>query len=1017
MVVVTILLAYCAPSAALDPSLDISQFAHTSWKVRDGFAKGGIFALTQTPDGYMWLGTDYGLLRFDGVRAVPWQPPAGEQLPNTRILSLLSSRDGALWIGTSKGLARWKDGKLTTFPELRGLQVLQVIEDREGVIWAGGLAVLNQGKLCAIRASGMTCYGEDGSLGGGPSGLYEDSKGNLWVAAGANIWRWKPGAPESFAIPGEKYGARGLVEDRDGALLIASHSGVQRLAAGRIEPYPASGLAQQGLVYRMFRDRDSAIWIGTSSHGLMRIHQGRADSLTEPEGLTSDSVLDIFEDREGDVWVATFDGLDRFRPYSVQTLSEKQGLPGGQTWSVLAARDSSVLIASTVGLSRWDRGTVSPVGKEQFTRTPPDSLFQDSRGKIWVSTLTQFGSLDDGRFHPVSGYGQGSVNGLVEDTAGDLWIVNQQSGLYRLSGGVLQNFPWAALGRKDFGASLAADRARKGIWIGFYQTGIAYFEDGKIRASYSAADGLGEGKVNDLRFGSRGTLWAATDGGLSRIRDGHISTLTTKNGLPCDTVHWSMEDNDHAVWIYAPCGLSRVTRSDMDAWAADPRKVVEATIFDQRDGVRTRSLGGGFRPLVTKAPDGKMWFAAFDGVSVIDPHNLEFNHLPPSVHIEQIVADGKTYWQNLWDEATSRLPLPALSRNLEIDYTALSFVVPEKIRFRYKLEGWDRDWQDAGNRRQAFYTNLSPRNYRFRVIACNNSGVWNEAGAALEFSVAPAWYQATWFRVSCVAAFLALLWVLYQLRVRQLAWQFNMRLEERVGERTRIARDLHDTLLQSFHGTLLRFQVAYDLLPTRPAEAKQSLGNAIDQAAEAITEGRDAIQDLRSSTVETNDLARAINALAEELAADTSNPAVCHISVEGTSRNLHPILRDEVYRIAGEALRNAFRHAQARQIEVEIHYDERRLRLRMRDDGVGIDRKFLSEEGRPGHFGLHGMRERAQLVAGKLTVWSELNSGTEVELTVPASIAYAVSPMRRRFWRSDKGLPETKSEKETDVKS
>jgi signal transduction histidine kinase len=377
-----------------------------------------------------------------------------------------------------------------------------------------------------------------------------------------------------------------------------------------------------------------------------------------------------------------------------------------------------------------------------------------------------------------------------------------------------------------------------------------------------------------------------------------------------------------------------------------------------------------------------------------------------------VIADDTPF------DAVGGMLLPQHVHYLGIDYTALSLTIPEKVRFRVKLEGQDKDWRELVNVRHVEYTNLAPKHYRFRVLACNNSGVWNETGDSLDFYIPPAWYQTNWFRVSCAAAFLALLWALYQLRVRQLAHEFNMTLDARVGERTRIARDLHDTLLQSFHGTLLRFQVVYDLLPTRAAEAKQSLGSAIDQAAEAITEGRDAIQGLRSSTVETNDLAKAINALAEELAADQSGDGTAefHVAVEGTSRDLHPILRDEVYRIAGEALRNAFLHAQARRIELEIRYDEGQLRLRVRDDGVGIDGKFLSE-GRPGHFGLHGMRERAKLAGGKLTVWSELDAGTEVELSIPASIAYAASPSRRSFWRSGKGLLETKSEKETDVKS
>ncbi|HME31654.1 MAG TPA: triple tyrosine motif-containing protein, partial [Terriglobales bacterium] len=312
--------------------------------------------------------------------------------------------------------------------------------------------------------------------------------------------------------------------------------------------------------------------------------------------------------------------------------------------------------------------------------------------------------------------------------------------------------------------------------------------------------------------------------------------------------------------------------------------------------------------------------------------------LPPPVHIEQVIADGKSY------DASSGLRLPPLVRDLDIDYTGLSFVAPEKVLFRYKLEGWDRDWQNVGNRRQAFYTNLAPGKYRFRVTACNNSGVWNEADTFLDFSIAPAYWQTTWFRLSCLAAFALLLWALYRLRLRQVARQFEMTLEARVSERTRIARDLHDTLLQSFHGLLLRFQAVDNVLPERPAEAKQRLESAIDQAAQAITEGRDAVQGLRSSTLETNDLAEAIGTLAKELAANVTGPNVpaFRLDIGGAPQSLHPILRDEVYRIGGEALRNAFRHAEAQRIEVEIQYDENRFRVRVRDDGKGTDPEVLA---------------------------------------------------------------------------
>jgi signal transduction histidine kinase len=353
-------------------------------------------------------------------------------------------------------------------------------------------------------------------------------------------------------------------------------------------------------------------------------------------------------------------------------------------------------------------------------------------------------------------------------------------------------------------------------------------------------------------------------------------------------------------------------------------------------------------------------------------------------------------------------------RDLQIDYTALSLVAPEKNRFRIKLEGRDSDWQDVGTRRQAFYTDLDPGPYRFRVVASNNSGVWNEAGATLQFSVEPAYYQTRWFQGAISGGVFGLLWVAYGLRMRQVARQFQRTFDARVSERTRIARELHDTLLQSFHGLLLRFQTVLYLLPDRPADAKKTLADAIDHAAKAITEGRDAVQGLRSSTIETNNLALAISALGAELAANCSGlrPAV-HVTVEGETREIHPILRDEIYKIAAEAIRNAFRHAHAGRIEVEIRYDTKEFRLRVRDDGQGIDPEVLANQGREGHYGLRGMPERAALIGGKLAVWSEVGAGTEVELCLSPRIAYATS--ERRSWLSRLSAPKTPAQSEEDA--
>jgi signal transduction histidine kinase/ligand-binding sensor domain-containing protein len=1016
-----VLLSVLCPRAdALDRALDMSQYAHTAWKVREGFTKGTIVSIAQTPDGYLWLGTEFGLLRFDGVRSVPWQPPSDQHLPSTYIRRLLVARDGTLWIGTWKGLASWKDGKLTQYPELAGQIISALLEDREGTVWAGGLAFPPPGKLCAIHGGTAQCFGEDGALGPGVVSLLEDGKGNLWIGALDGLWQWKPGPPKFYSLPGEPDGIRGLAEDDDGALLIGMRGGMRRLVGGKLEPYPLPGNVEHFVTRRLLRDRDGGLWVGTSDRGLVHVHQRQTDVFSLPDGLTGDDVLALFQDREGSVWAATLNGLDRFREVAVSTLSVRQGLSSAAVGSVLADRDGSVWLGTYGGLNRWNDGRITIVrtGSEKrdgkLNALAPNSLFQDDRGQIWVSTDAGVGYLENDRFVPISGVPGGPVLGIAQDKAGNLWIANEESGLFRLSErGEVQQIPRDQLRHKDNASALAADPVQGGVWLGFFNGGIEYFRDGEVRASFGSSDGLGGGRVSQFRFDTDGTVWAATEGGLSRLKNGRVVTLSGKNGLPCDAVHWMIRDNDYAFWLYMPCGLVRLTRSELDAWATaadsdkETKRMVQATVFDGSDGVTSHAgisrfdfghfRPGGYTPHVAKSSDGKLWFSSGDGVSVVDPHYLPFNKLAPPVHIEQIIADRKSY-----DAAFAvggRLALPARVRDVQIDYTALSLAAPEKVLFRYKLEGLDSDWQEAGNRRQAFYTNLAPRNYRFRVMACNNSGVWNEEGASLDFAVAPAYYQTWWFRLSCVAAFVVLLWAVHQMRLRRMAREFNMRLDERVSERVRIAQELHDTLLQTFQALLFHFHAASSLFPDRPEEGKQQLDRAIDIAARAVTEGRDAVMGLRLSTVETNNLASALKSLSTELSANETggNPPEVDIVVEGAPCDLHPVLRDEVYRIAGEALRNAFRHAQAQRIEVGIHYDKHELRLRIRDDGKGIEAKIVAEKGRPGHYGLRGMTERATAIGGNLAVSSNLESGTEIELTIPSGAAYA-STAQRRSW-------------------
>lgn len=997
-----VLAAWSVRAFALDPALDVGQYAHSSWKYADGFSPGVVTAFAQTPDGYLWVGTEFGLSRFDGVRSVPWQPPPGQSLPGTFIRSLLAARDGTLWIGTLEGLARWKDGRLTVLHRQAGYGVNALAEDGEGTVWAGVQWVGEGGRLCQVRGESLECQGDDGIFGAYIAALQVDRRGALWVLDSKGLWRWKPGPPKLHVLPSKPVGSLGTIaEDASGAMLVATFAGVLRVVDGDADPLLV--VAREGALWpkRILVDRDGNLWIATFDGGLFRKAGEHVQSFNAANGLSADSVHPIFEDREGSIWVATRDGVDRFREYTIPTFSVKQGLSSSTLAAVLATRDRSLWIATLVALDRWRDGEKSMfrTGQALPARGSSSTLLEDSRGRLWVATPRGTGYLEKDRFIAIAAIPDGFIDAMSEDRSGNVWVAHRSAGLLRVSRDrEVVALPWEKLGHKDSASRMIADPDRGGVWLGFLLGGVSHLVGSDVKERYTSEKGLAAGRVSDLRLDGEGAVWVAAEGGLSRIHNGRVATLSARNGLPCDSVDWSIEDDADSTWLRTRCGIVGIPKAELAGWAAgvergkDARPQFHSTLLDNADGARGSGSLSSFSPHVTKAWDGTLWFVTVNGLAALDPRRLRRNPLPPPVAIEEVIADRISY-----PHADSPIRLPPLLRDLQINYTALSLVAPEKVLFRYKLEGRDRDWQDAGTRRQAFYTDLDPGNYRFRVIAANNSGVWNEEGASLDFSVVPAYWQTNRFRAVCFAALVLVLWALYRLRLRQIAHAFTARLEERVGERTRIARDLHDTLLQSFQGLLLRFQTVYEMLPGRPAAAREVLGSAIDQTAQAITEGRNAVQGLRASTVETNDLALAITSLGEGLAAEAraDNPVAMSVAIEGSPRALQPIVRDEVYRIAAEALRNAFRHAGAKEIEVELRYDARQLRLRIRDDGRGIAPEYLAAEGRTGHFGLHGMRERAELMGGRLTIWTAPDSGTEVELTIPAAHAYAEASPRR----------------------
>ena len=967
---------------------DVGQYGHAEWTLRDGGLPGYPQSIAQTRDGFLWLATDFGLQRFDGVRFTPWEPPPGSSLPGVAF-RLLATRDDSLWIGTDQGLARWNNGVLSVYRELDGELVSALAEDRHGAVWAGTNGRGDNAKLCSIQGETVDCDGDEGTLGRFVTALHEDETGELWVGAATGLWRWGETAPTPYAVAGPFSDVNALVDDGRGAIVVATTRRLGRLVDGTVEPFHVGTDLEQVTPTSLLRDRRGGLWIGTQDNGVLHVHDdGRTHRFGRVDGLSGTTVVDIFEDREGNVWVATLGGLDRFRDIAVGRLSTSQGLDNDIVLSVLATSDGDVWMSTLSGLERWRDGVV-----QGYPLPGPGanggvgSLFEDSYGRVWASSLLGLFSFEPGATRPVrAGLPTRYVQAFAEDAGGTLWVSDQTSGLFGLRDDAAEVVPWSTFGG-NHARALFAD-STGGLWLGFVGGGVSRLENGQIQRTYTSADGLGAGDVNNIHDDRHGALWVATEGGLSRIAGGRVDTLDERDGLPCDAVKWSVEDDTGALWLQTDCGLVRVERDELDGWISDPASSVDLVAYDASDGAVGYADLGSYGPKVSRAADGRLWFAGFDGVGIVDPRALPSNPVPPPVHIEQIVADGVTH------APPTAARLPARVRDVSIEYTALSLGAPEKVAFRYRLEGRDDDWVEAGNRRQAFYTDLPPGSYRFRVIAANDRGIWNEDGAAWAFSVAPAYYQTNAFRLAVVASVILGLTLLYRLRLRRVTAQLHARLQERLDERARVAQALHDTLFQGFVSSSMQLHAVADEIVDEGARTK--LTRVLRRMNRFIEEGRESVSGLRVPDGDDS-LEVALARDAEHFKGERQIDV--RLAVKGRPRPLQPLARDALYQISREALANTFRHARAKHVEVDVEYSRGDLTVRVRDDGCGIAPNIV-DAGRSGHFGLPGMRERAERIGAVVRLWSREGAGTEVELHVPAKTAFPdASPGRVRWWR------------------
>jgi signal transduction histidine kinase/ligand-binding sensor domain-containing protein len=993
-ILLTALLFGASTAWALDPATHLTQYSHRAWRLQDGFFAGAPTAIAQTTDGYLWIGTANGLFRFDGVSFVSWADLAAQkQLGSAEISALLGARDGGLWIGAAYRLFRWKDNTLSQYTTRDG-RVNSIIETGKGaILMARDRYVDEDGGLCQFRDGGVHCYGRrDGVPLPFATSLTEDATGNVWTSAITQLVRWQPASSTVWTLKVVKQaegldGIQALAVDRNDSLWVGinrpeSGLGLEQFRNGVWKTFRSPNLNGSKIaVSRLFVDRDGALWVGTEDQGIYRIFDGKADHFDSADGLSGNRIAALFQDHEGTIWVATSKGIDSFHDLPVVTLSRREGLHADGAQSVLSSADGTTWIGNEGALDASRHGAVTSIlTKDGLPGREVTSLLDDPAGGLWLGIDTGLFRFVRGRFVPViKPRGANIVFAMTRGADGSVWA----STAGPTSRTLVQIHDSHLLVRQSFAsqdaASALATDPHGGIWIAGDK--LRYLDNsGETTLS---AFGPRYGYIRNIAIDGEEFAWFAATNGLVGARSGQLQAMTTANGLPCNSINALIFDNHRSLWLYAQSGLIKIDHSELERWWRQPDVQVKTTVFDAMDGFQ----GGpsSFRPAATKSSDGRLWFVNGNVVQTINPDHVYLNELPPPVHIEQVIADAKNY------SPENSMRLAKLSRNIEVKYTALSFVEPQRVRFRYKLDGYDTDWQEAGTRRSAFYTNLRPGTYKFLVTACNNSGVWNQQGAALTLVVPPAWYQTMWIRLLALLLLTLLTYAFCLLRMRRYAAAMKERFNERLDERVRIARELHDTLLQSFHGLMFQFQAARNLLPRRPESAMEALDEAILTTEKAIAEGRDAIQDLRPELIAQHDLAELLTATGQELTGtqvQNGRLPSFHVIVEGKPWRLPLTLQEEIYRIGREAIRNAFRHAAATRIEVEIRYDERELRLRIRDDGEGIDPEVLEASGRPGHWGLPGIRERAQRIGSRLDFWTEAGAGTEVELRVPAAMAY-----------------------------
>ncbi|HTU51125.1 MAG TPA: two-component regulator propeller domain-containing protein [Acidobacteriaceae bacterium] len=1012
-----LLVLACSRGHALNPDRKLSQYGLQTWQTDSGLPQNSVRAILQTRDGFLWFATREGLARFDGIDFTVYNRRNTPQLLSNDVRGLLQDRDGNLWISTADGLTRLRDGIFSAFTTAQGLpdnSIWSVFQDRRGEVWAitpGGLAQYRHGHFVPYTTQQGLSSNTISAVADGPnntlwvatdSGLDQieggrvkkpfaaspigsetiraiatDPAGALWVGTQSGVQQFSNGTIRAYSVanglPDSEVDV--LLADKSGRVWVGTPAGLAMIQDGKLTAYTTANGLPGNQIQALYQDREGALWVGTN-HGIARIYNGTINIFQAKQGLSENLILAMDEDREGSLWVGTESaGVSLLKDQKFMTLTESDGLSDNLVSSVLQGPDGDMWIGTDGGgLNRYDGSHVSVfTEKEGLTSGTILSLAADAKGNLWVGTPDGLNHLDHGRFTASAATDllpDEFVRSLLTASDGSLWV-GTRHGLAQINGSHASTYTQADGLANDFVGALTQDDDGS-LWIGTLH-GLSHFAHGKF-INYTKSDGLSSDVITALMLDSQHHLWIGTNGeGLDFLTTDdpqhRIHSFSASLGLP-DVIDSILEDRSGALWISSNTGIFRVRIADLMDVAAGRSHSLAITSYGTADGMKIRECSGIGHPSSWKAKDGTLWFSTLKGVAWIDPANLQRNIVAPLVAIEQVSVDEK----NLPLKEKAKID-PGHSR-FAFHYAGLSYVAPQKVHYKYRLTGFDRTWINAGTRRVAYYTNIPPGKYRFQVLAANNDGVWSAAPATFSFQLQPYFTQTYWFYLICAVLILFFIWLMYRWRVHQVESRFRAVL----AERTRIAREIHDTLAQGFVGISVQLELAAQMLSTSPQAVREQLNQTRKLVRDSLAEARSSIWNLRSNEPGRVDFAsRFSNAIRARTAG---KPIETNIQFTGTYRSLPANVESELLKIALEAVANVLQHADATRVDINVQYELKRLTMQIEDNGVGIS-SDAAEATPAGHFGVIGMRERTHAIGGTFTMNSVPGAGTKVSVELP----------------------------------